>query len=50
MKESWYEANVVDIALIELIEGSTSIDLFMPVHTSPLKLGDGLNVISRRAY
>lgn len=39
----------MDIALIELTEGSTSFDLFMPVHTCPLNLGDGLNVISCRA-
>lgn len=49
VRESWYLANIVDIALIELNEDSTSFDSFMPVHTTPVELGDGLNVISRRA-
>ena len=49
VKESWYSANIVDIALIELNEDSTSFDIFMPVYTTPVKLGDDLNVISRRA-
>jgi hypothetical protein len=49
VKESWYSASRVDIAVIELNEGSTSFDRFMRVHPTPVNLGDDLSVISRRA-
>ena len=49
VRENWYHANIVDIALIELNEDSTSFGSFMPVRTTPVKLGDSLSVISRRA-
>lgn len=32
VKESWYDADVVDIALIELNDDSASFDSYMPVH------------------
>jgi hypothetical protein len=49
VRESWYHAGIVDIALIELNEDSTSFDSFIPVRTTPVQLGDSLSVISRRA-
>ncbi len=48
MKESFYTANIVDIGLIELERGAKSFNVFMPVHTTPVNLGDDLCVISRR--
>lgn len=49
MEESWYNADVVDIALIELNDDSAGFDSYMPVHTGRVKLVDDLLVIRRRA-
>lgn len=49
VKKNWYSANIVDIALIVLNPGSAPFESFMPVHTTPVKLGSELGVMSRRA-
>jgi hypothetical protein len=49
VKRAWYNANTVDIALIELIGDSLSFEIFMPVNTNLVTIGNELAVMCRRA-
>jgi hypothetical protein len=46
---AWYAQSTVDIAVIELNEGSTPFDKCMPVNTNPVEIGDDLCIFCRRA-
>lgn len=49
VKRSWYNQSTVDIAVIELVDGSAPFEFHMPVNPTPVRIGLELSVISRRA-
>ena len=48
VKHSWYEAGIVDIAIIELNEGIVDFNHYIQVKKKPVKLGTRIALVGRK--